>query len=75
MVAAIAFLADYLALRLGSGAKFDSIEVRRLYAVKLKGNKTNYMYDPPSPAACVNSVFPITAIRLAGTCGGTPRFR
>lgn len=59
-LAAVAFVADYLSLRLGIPvrAQLDSVEVRHLYAVKLKDNKTSYMYDQPTAVPCVNSVLP-----------------
>jgi hypothetical protein len=58
--AAVAYLADYLSLRLGipSRAQFDSVEVRRFYAVKLKNRQTSYMFDDPKPTDCVNALFP-----------------
>jgi hypothetical protein len=59
-IAALAFLADYLSLRLNIPRRetFDSVEVRRFFAVKLKNRQTNYMFDQPRPVECVNSVFP-----------------
>ena len=59
-VAAVAYLADYLSLRLGipNRAEFDSVEVRRFYAVKLKNKQTSYMFDDPQPVECVNAVLP-----------------
>jgi hypothetical protein len=58
--AALAYAADYLSLRLAIPHRepFDSVDVRHLYAVKLKNKQTNYMFQAPQPTECVNSLFP-----------------
>lgn len=57
---ALAYLADYLSLRLGIPHRdqFDSVEVRHFYAVKLKNRQTSYMFDDPQATECVNALFP-----------------
>lgn len=59
-LAALAFLADYLSLRLDVPARdrFDSVDIRHFFAVKLKNKQTSYMFDQPQPTECVNSLFP-----------------
>jgi hypothetical protein len=59
-IGGLAYLADYLSLRLRipSRTQFDSVEVRRFYAVKLKNRQTSYMFDDPKPMDCVNGLFP-----------------
>ncbi len=57
---ALAYAGDYLSVRFGvpHRAAFDSFNVQRFYAVKLKNRTTNYMFDKPQPTECVNSLFP-----------------
>ena len=55
------YVCDYLALRFripNNREQFGSVMVQRSYAVPLKDRKTEYMFDPPAPQACVNSLFP-----------------
>ena len=54
------FAADYFSVRWGIPKRvpFDSVEVRRFYAVKLKNKQTSYMFDQPQAMECVNSIFP-----------------
>jgi hypothetical protein len=61
LVLVLAYSADHLALvyRIPRGRpQFGSVQVQRVYAVKLKNHKTEYMFDPPQPQPCVHSVFP-----------------
>jgi hypothetical protein len=57
---ALAYLADYLSLRLAIPHRdqFDSVDVRHFYAVKLKNRQTSYMFDDPQSTECVNALFP-----------------
>ncbi len=59
-VAALAYLADYLSVRLAIPKRelYDSVEVRRFFAVKLKNHSTSYMFQDPQPEECINSLFP-----------------
>lgn len=59
-IPALAFAADYLSLRfdLPHRPPFDSVEIRRFYAVKLKNKQTSYMMSQPQTVECVNSLFP-----------------
>ncbi len=60
-LAAVTFVADYgiLQLRIASGRNpYGSVTVRHYYAVGEKGNKTEYIFDPPQEQTCVNSLFP-----------------
>lgn len=54
------YLGDYLSLRykIPNREPYGSVNVRELYAVKLKNKQTEYMAEPPAPQECVNSVFP-----------------
>ena len=38
--------------------QFGSVMVRKYYAVALKNRKTEYMFEPPQPERCVNSLLP-----------------
>lgn len=62
VLAAVALYAgDYVALRYRiphHRRQFGSVMVRRSYAVPMKNRKTEYMFDPPAPQECVNSLFP-----------------
>lgn len=54
------YACDYLSLKwkIGGREPFGSVIVQRSYAVTLKNQKTEFMFDPPAPQACVNSLFP-----------------
>jgi len=58
-IAAI-YAGDYLSLRLGipNRPQFGSVVVTREYVVPQKNRSTEFMFDPPAPQACVNSLFP-----------------
>ena len=36
----------------------STVHVRRYYAVKLKNGNTEFLFDEPADAPCVNSLFP-----------------
>lgn len=60
VLAPLVFGGDALSLRLSipSRPQFDSVSVRKMYAIKLKNKKTSYMTQGPEDMECVNSVFP-----------------
>jgi hypothetical protein len=65
LVLVLAFIAVYAAdfawieYRTASSTEaFDSIQIKRYYAVKEKDGKTEFMFDTPSSETCVNSLFP-----------------
>jgi hypothetical protein len=61
LAAALVYAGDYLSLRYrfpNQRPQFGSVMVQRSYAVAMKDRKTEYMFDPPAPQACVNSLFP-----------------
>ena len=37
---------------------YGSVVVRRSYAVAQKNGKTQFIFEPPAPENCVNSLFP-----------------
>ena len=53
--------ADYVsvAYRIPKGRQqFGTVQVQRVYTVKLKNQKTDYMFEAPEPQQCVHSLFP-----------------
>jgi hypothetical protein len=54
------YLGDFLSLRylIPQREAYGNVTVRQFYAVKLKNKQTEYMFDPPAPKQCVNSLFP-----------------
>jgi hypothetical protein len=57
----LAFVIDYgvFRVRVVTGRRaFGSVVVRHYYAVLKKNGKTEFMFDPPAPWKCVNSLFP-----------------
>ena len=48
---------DYVRLR-ALRQQFGSVQVKRMYAVKLKNRKTGYLQEDPQAVPCVNSAFP-----------------
>ena len=48
---------DYIRLRL-LRQQFGSVQVKRMYEIKLKNRKTEYISDDPQPVPCVNSALP-----------------
>jgi hypothetical protein len=60
-VTAVAYAADYCVFRYRVAANrqpFSQITVSRYYAVPQKNGKTQFIFDPPAPQTCVNSLFP-----------------
>ena len=51
------YAGDYVFLRLRPG-KFGTVMVQSHYEIHEKNDKTEYDYNPPAPATCVNSLFP-----------------
>jgi hypothetical protein len=60
LVGILLYLGDFLSLRyrIPNREPYGSVTVRELYAVKLKNKQTEYMFEPPAPQECVNSLFP-----------------
>ena len=57
----LVYMGDYLSLvyRIPDGrAEFGTVRVQKVYAVKLKDKKTEYMFQPPEDERCVHSLFP-----------------
>lgn len=55
------YVADYVSLvyRIPNGRpQFGSVQVDKSFAVKLKDQKTEYMFEPPQSEQCVHSLFP-----------------
>ena len=60
LVAAV-YACDYIGLRIRIARNrqpFGTVQVRRYYAVPMKNSSTEYMFEPPAPQTCVNSLFP-----------------
>jgi hypothetical protein len=56
----LAFVLDYGIFRLRAaigGQAYGSVVVRRYYAVLQKNGKTTFIFNPPEPWTCVNSLF------------------
>jgi hypothetical protein len=61
LLCALLYGGDYLSLRYRiphNRAQFESVQVQRDYAVRMKNSKTEYMFDDPSAQICVHSLFP-----------------
>lgn len=59
--AALAFGLDYAVFRIRVATNrnaYGSVIVRHYYAVLQKNGKTTFIFDPPQPWTCVNSLFP-----------------
>lgn len=55
------YVGDYISLvyRIPNGREqFGSVQVDKSFAVKLKDQKTEYMFEPPQTEQCVHSLFP-----------------
>jgi hypothetical protein len=57
LLAIIVYAGDYLRLQVLPD-QFGSVQVKRMYEVKLKNRKTEYLTDDPQAVPCVNSAFP-----------------
>jgi hypothetical protein len=61
LAGALVYVGDYVSLRFripNNRDQFGSVIVQRSYAVTMKNGKAEYMFDPPAPQTCVNSLFP-----------------
>jgi hypothetical protein len=59
--AVLALVADYAAFRVRVAANWNpygSVIVNHYYAVAQKSGKTEFIFDPPRPQACVHALFP-----------------
>ncbi|HEY3972421.1 MAG TPA: hypothetical protein VGM18_05415 [Candidatus Sulfotelmatobacter sp.] len=59
--AALVYSLDYTVFRtrVATGrSAYGSVTVHHYYAVLQKNGKTNFIFDPPGPQTCVNSLFP-----------------
>lgn len=59
------FAVDYAIFRVRAATNhnaYGSVIVRHYYAVQQKNGKTEFMFDPPQPWTCVNSLFPHTEL-------------
>jgi hypothetical protein len=57
LLGAMLYGGDYVALRCRP-KPFGSVQVRRLYAVKMRNRQTQYLADEAQSASCVNSLLP-----------------
>jgi hypothetical protein len=60
-VAALAFGLDWAVFRVRVAANwgpYGSVTVEHYDAVLQKNGKTSFIFDPPGPQTCVNSLFP-----------------
>ena len=51
------YAADFAFLHVRT-KQFDSVQVRVMYAVKMKNRQTEYLPEEPQNLSCVNSMFP-----------------
>jgi len=61
----LAFGADFAVFRLRSATNrnpYGSVVVTRYYAVLQKNGKTQFIFDPPAPEACVHALFPHSGV-------------
>jgi hypothetical protein len=59
--AILMFGVDFSVFRLRVAAQrnpYGAVVVRRSYAVLQKNGKTQFIFDPPTPEACVKALFP-----------------
>jgi len=64
--ALLAFGADFVLFRLRVAAErtpYGSVVVSHYYAVLQKNGKTQFIFDPPAPEACVNALFPHSGMK------------
>jgi hypothetical protein len=55
------YAGDFISVHYGipkGRAQFGSVRVQRYYAVKLKNQRTELMFQPPQTQSCVHSLFP-----------------
>ena len=53
----ILYAGDYACLR-RKREQLGSVAIKRIYAVKMRNRKTEYLPDEPAQEACVHSLFP-----------------
>jgi hypothetical protein len=54
---ALTYACDYASVRFRR-EPFGTVTVTKVYAIRLKNNRIQYMDDQPEDVACVNSLFP-----------------
>jgi hypothetical protein len=57
----VAFAGDYCVFRFRVATNrrpFGSVTATRYYAVPMKNGKTQFIFDPPGPQTCANTLFP-----------------
>jgi len=54
------YAADYISLRyqIPRRSQLGTVNVREMYAIHEKNNKTEYQFPPAQDQSCVNSLFP-----------------
>ena len=55
------YVCDYLSVRyriLKKRDPFETVQIRRYYAIRLKDGKTEFAFQEPETQICVNSLFP-----------------
>lgn len=60
-IALLSFGVDFGIFRLRAATNrnaYGSVVVNHYYAVQQKNGKTQFIFDPPGPETCVNSLFP-----------------
>jgi len=63
--ALLTFSVDFVAFRLRLATNrnpYGSVVVTRYYAVAQKDGKTQFIFDPPAPEACVRALFPHSGV-------------
>jgi hypothetical protein len=55
---ALLYLGDYLSVRFRHGEVLTSVQIEVYYAIKLKGQKTEFTRADPETETCVRSLFP-----------------
>jgi|SRR5579864_575313 len=61
ILTALAYGLDYVVFRYRVAANrraYGSVTVQHYYAVQQKSGKVTYIFDPPQPQTCVQSLFP-----------------
>ena len=59
--AALLWIADFTIFHMRvalNRSPYGSVQVDHYYAVAQKNGKTQFIFDPPGPQACVNALFP-----------------
>ncbi|MBV8050791.1 MAG: hypothetical protein JOZ80_06365 [Acidobacteriaceae bacterium] len=57
----VIYAGDYISLRYripGNRSQSGTVNVREMYAIHEKNNKTEYQFTPPQDQSCVHSLFP-----------------